>query len=501
MAQRRNFKTVKTQKNPPPKHPPPPPPPPGSKPPRKREEKKKKSSVSWALVGEKRSVVWSSESLSVRRGKVQSEGHSLEFGSCNTRTAKLFSWLLSLIVSISAAAATSSDWPQILGPTRNGVYAGSDLAEAWPKEGPPIVWQKKIGRGFAGPAVAAGKLILFHRLDDKETVDCLEAKTGKELWTFDYPTAYRDDFGFDDGPRAVPAIADGRVYTFGAEGALHCLDFATGKKIWSVDTKAGFKAGKGYFGMACSPLVEGDAVLLNIGGANGAGIVAFDKATGKVLWKATNDEASYSSPTAATVNGKRHIFFFTRSGLVAVEPLTGKVELQFPWRASNSASVNAATPLIIDDLLFLSASYQTGAVLLRVRESGVEKIWSGDDLLSNHYATSVYRDGFLYGFDGRADPGFQPPPSLRCVEFKTGKVRWSKTGLGAGTVTLAGDALLLLTDSGQLLRVAAQPDEYKETSRAQLFPSGMRAFPALSDGYLYARSKDKLYCVDLRKQK
>jgi outer membrane protein assembly factor BamB len=421
--------------------------------------------------------------------------------SCARGTLNFYFPLAALACGLSCELALSSDWPQFLGPTRNGVYVGNDLADAWPKEGPPVVWQKQIGRGFGGPAVVADKVILFHRLDDKETIECLDAKTGKQLWTFDYPTNYRDEFNFDDGPRAVPAIAAGRVYTFGAEGELHCLDFVTGKKIWSVDTRTEFKAGKGYFGMACSPLLEGDTVLLNIGGANGAGIVAFDQATGKLLWKATNDEASYSSPVAATIKGKRLVFFFTRNGLVAVEPQRGEVEFQFPWRASYSASVNAATPLVVDDLLFLSASYQTGAVLLRVKENSVEKIWSGDDLLSNQYATSVYRDGFLYGFDGRADPGFQPPPSLRCVELKTGKVRWSKTGLGAGTVTLAGEFLLVLSDNGQLLRVAAQPDEYKETGRAQLFPSGMRAFPALADGFLYARSKDKLFCVDLRKHK
>ncbi len=418
-----------------------------------------------------------------------------------TGSLKCSLWLAVLACALVCESAASCDWPQILGPTRNGVYVGNDLAGAWPKEGPPVVWQKPIGRGFGGPAVASGKVILFHRLDDKETVECLDAKTGKQLWTFGYPTNYRDEFNFDDGPRAVPAIAAGRVYTFGAEGVLHCLDFVTGKKIWSVDTKTEFKAGKGYFGMACSPLVEGNAVLLNIGGANGAGIVAFDKATGKPLWKATDDEASYSSPVAATINGRRHVFVFTRAGLVAIEPQAGKVEFQFPWRAKYATSVNAATPLIVDDLLFLSASYETGAVLLRVKEGRVEKIWSGDDLLSNQYATSVYRDGFLYGFDGRADPGFQPPPSLRCVELKTGKVGWSKTGLGAGTVILAGGDLLVLSDNGQLIRVAAQPDEYKETGRAQLFPAGMRAFPALAEGFLYARSKDKLFCVDLRKHK
>src|SRR5579872_3843962 len=189
------------------------------------------------------------------------------------------------LCSLFLTQAWGGDWPQFLGPARNGVYAGADLAETWPKEGPPVVWQKSVGQGFSGPAVADHKLILFHRRDDKETVECLEAKTGKPVWIFAYPTAYQDDFGFDEGPRATPSIADGRVYTFGAEGALHCMDFATGKEIWSVNAKTEFQAPKGFFGIACSPLVEGSAVLLNIGGAGGAGIVAFDKATGKVLWK------------------------------------------------------------------------------------------------------------------------------------------------------------------------------------------------------------------------
>ncbi len=178
----------------------------------------------------------------------------------------------------------ATDWPQFLGPTRNGVYAGGDLAETWPKEGPAKVWQKSVGQGFSGPAVAEHKLVLFHRVDDKETVECLDAKTGKPLWSFAYPTAYVDAiFGFDEGPRATPRVlrAGGHVYTFGAEGMLHCLDFATGKKLWSVDAKKVFGAPKGFFGIACSPVAEGGAVLLNIGGADGAGIVAFDQAHGQ----------------------------------------------------------------------------------------------------------------------------------------------------------------------------------------------------------------------------
>src|SRR5207249_4785033 len=158
---------------------------------------------------------------------------------------------------------------------------------------------RKIGAGFSGPVVAAGKLILFHRIDDKETVECLDAEKGMRLWSSSYPTHYRDDFGFDEGPRATPAIAEGRVYTYGAEGVVSCWNLADGKKLWSVDGNKEYGAPKGFFGIACSPLVEGDSVLLNIGGRDGAGIVAFDKATGKVRWKATDQEASYSSPVAA----------------------------------------------------------------------------------------------------------------------------------------------------------------------------------------------------------
>src|SRR5207247_6385890 len=197
--------------------------------------------------------------------------------------------------------ARASDLPQFLGPSRNGVYPGTDLAESWSKEGPPIIWQKKVGQGFSGPVVAAGKLILFHRLEDKETVECLEAKTGNPIWSFDYPTSYRDDFGFDEGPRATPAIAESRVYAYGAQGILNCLGLADGKKLWSVDARKEFRAQKGFFGIACSPLIEGNSVLLIVGGSEGAGIIAFDKNTGKVLWKTANDEASYSSPVGATI--------------------------------------------------------------------------------------------------------------------------------------------------------------------------------------------------------
>jgi len=409
------------------------------------------------------------------------------------RTTKFILWVCAFGVLLPQQG-WAGDWPQFLGPSRNGIYSGTNLADTWPKEGPPIVWQKEIGQGFSGPAVASGKLILFHRLKDRETVECLEAITGRQLWLYDYPTAYRDDFGFDEGPRATPAIAESRVFTFGAEGILHCLDLDTGRKRWSVNAKKEYGAPKGFFGIACSPLVEGKAVLLNIG-VKGAGIIAFDEETGNVAWRVTDDEASYSSPVAVTINGKRQALVLTRNELVSVDPANGRVVFRFLWRPPMHASVTAAAPLVIDDLVFLSASYGAGAVLLRIKNDQPEKVWSADEVLSNHYATSVHHNGFLYGFDGRQEQGC----NLRCVELKTGTIRWSRDHFGAGTILLVGDRLLILSERGELIRAPATPMEFRPSDRAQILPVQVRAHPALANGLLYARSPAKLVCVNLRK--
>jgi len=394
---------------------------------------------------------------------------------------------------LAAGLAPAQDWPQFLGPARNGAAEGLTI-QPWGPQGPPVVWKRDAGQGFSGPVVAEGRLILFHRVGGREKVECLDAATGKPLWSYDYPTSYRDDFGFDEGPRGTPAIAGGRVYTYGAEGALHCLDLTSGKKIWSVETQKTFGASKGFFGAACSPLVEGDRVLVGVGGKSG-GIVAFHKDTGQVLWTATTDEAGYSSPAAATIGGERHALFFTRSGLVDLDPAAGKVRFQFPWRSRGQASVNAATPLVAPGgLVFLSASYGTGAAVLEVKGTTARKLWSSDDVLSNHYATSVYRDGYLYGYHGRQEEG----PSLRSVELKTGKVAWSEDGFRAGTVTLVGDQLLVLREGGELLLAAATPKGFRPSARAPLLPATMRAYPALADGRLYARNERTLICVRLK---
>lgn len=385
-----------------------------------------------------------------------------------------------------------ADWPQFLGPTRDGVYAGNDVAASFPASGPAMVWKKDVGAGFAAPVVASGKLILFHRVSGREIIEALDAATGKNVWSYEYPTNYRDDFGFDEGPRSAPVVADGVVYAFGAEGMLSAVDLASGKKKWMIDAGRKYGVKKGWFGAAGSPLVERGRVIVNLGGQN-AGIMAFDAATGNVAWKATNDEASYSSGTVATIDGERHAIFLTRAGVVDLDPADGKVRFSMPFRSRNNASVNAATPLVIGNDVFVSASYNTGAALLEVHGATYKKIWANDDSMSNHYSTCVFRDGVLYGFHGRQEYG----QSLRAVELKTGKVLWNVDDFGAGTVTLVGDRLLILRENGQMVLAPASGKGFTPTVQVSLMKGIVRSYPALADGRLYARNEHTLICVRL----
>src|SRR5688572_8026264 len=392
--------------------------------------------------------------------------------------------VLLALAMVEVRTVCGQDWPQHLGPSRNGVYSGP-----WSeKSNLQQLWKRGVGEGFSAPVVAQGRLILFHRQGGEEIVESIDPANGKTQWTFRYPTGYRDDFGFSAGPRGTPAVAGGRVYTYGAEGMLHAVNLETGAKVWSVDARKQFGVRKEFFGTGCSPLVDGDRVLMTLGGANEAGIAAFDAATGKLLWKALRDEAGYSSPTVATIGGQRHALFFTREGLVDADPANGRIRFQHRWRARQQASVNAAVPLVVRNQVFLSASYDTGAVLLEITGDAAKPVWSGDESLSNHYSTSVVKDGYLYGFHGRQEFGQE----FRCVEWKSGKVMWKVERFSAGTVTLAGTHLLVLKEDGELVIAAASPKGFQSVRKARLLSGTVRPYPALAGGRLYARSEDTL---------
>lgn len=403
-----------------------------------------------------------------------------------------------LVLSLALARpllVSANDWPQLLGPNRDGHSAETKLNWQWPQDGPPLLWKKDIGTGWAGPTIADGRLILFHRIGDDEIVAALDPASGKEIWTAKYPTRYRDDFDFDNGPRATPTVAGGTVFTLGANGDLHAWELATGKKLWSRNILADYKVPKGFFGVACSPLVIDKKLLVNVGG-KGAGVVAFDPTTGQELWKATDDAASYSSPTAASIDGKLAAVFLTRFGLRVFDPTDGKVLYELPWRPRINESVQAATPLVWKDEVFLSVSYSTGAVVAKARAGELTELWANDKTLSSQYNTPVRVGEFIYGVHGRADVG---TAQLRCVEWKTGTVKWSQPNFGVASLLAVDGGLLALTEAGDLVRFDATPDGYKERGRASILGKPTRAAPALADGRLYARDSSKLVCVGLKK--
>jgi outer membrane protein assembly factor BamB len=256
-----------------------------------------------------------------------------------------------------------------------------------------------------------------------------------------------------------------------------------------------FNVPKGFFGAAGSPLVEDGRVIANVGG-KGAGIVAFNADTGAVLWTATDHQASYSSPVSATFDGRRHVLFFTRNGLISLDPATGSILFERPWRSRSQSSVNAATPLVIGDLIFASATYETGATVMRLSGNRLIELWASDDAMSNHYATSVHLNGYLYGYHGRQEFN----PSFRAVDLKTGAVKWSVDRYRAGSVTLVGDRLLIARETGELVLAPASPDAFKPLAEARVLRGTVRALPAVSDGFVYLRNENTLVCLDLRRQ-
>lgn len=404
------------------------------------------------------------------------------------------SQLLAFIL-VHSSVARAGDWPQILGPDRNGIAVDEKIVEAFPKGGPTVRWTREVGEGFAGVAVSRGKVILFHRSEDEERVDAFDARTGGPQWSVSFPAAYAGGVSPDRGPRCVPVIDGERVFVLGAAGDVHCVGFADGKKIWSRSLTREFKAQEGYFGFGSTPIVEGDKLIVNAGGRAGAGIVAFATADGKPVWQSTDEQASYSSPVGVTRDGIRHVVFVTRMSALSINPEDGRVRWKFPFGA-RGPTVNAATPLVFDDQLFLTASYGVGAVLARFDRDQAETIWANNETMSSQYSTCVRHDGLLYGIDGRQDVGVA---RLRCFDPQTGKVHWTKDRFGVASLILADGKLIIVKDEGVLVLVSATPTGYRELGQARLSTTTTRALPALSEGLLFVRDTETLKCIDLGK--
>jgi len=304
------------------------------------------------------------------------------------------------LLAAAAVEASAGEWPQILGPDRNGIAAADEvLADAWPAAGPSVLWQRPVGSGCAGVAVANQRTVLFHRVGGMEVTEALDPATGKTVWTDEHATTFAPEVGSGNGPLCVPVIAGGRVFTFGAQGVLTCLDATTGKRLWQRKTHTDFGAQAGYFGAGSSPIVVGERVIINVGGGpKGAGIVAFSVATGETAWTKTNERASYSSPVVVTIGNAVHLLFVTRSQLILLDAATGDVRWQVAFGA-RGPTVNAANPLVLADEqgkhhLLVTASYGVGTLYGSFDKAGMTKLWDGVDSLATQYCTPIAATAF-----------------------------------------------------------------------------------------------------------
>ncbi len=400
------------------------------------------------------------------------------------------SWVgCGLLFLIFQSTLTAGDWPQILGPGRDGRAIDEQLLDRWPDDGPQLLWKRPIGEGYAGAAVVGNRVVVFHRLDEVERIEALNAADGQRIWKADFPASYRGGFNSDMGPRCTPVIdkASGLIFAYGAAGDIHCVSLDDGQKKWSRNVRDEYKASDGYFGAGSTPIVAGGHLLVNVGGdEQGAGIVAFSIESGKTVWKATDEQASYSAPTTVKIAGQQHAVFVTRMNALAINPVDGKVAFRFPF-GKEGPTVNASTPIVFDDHLFVTASYGIGGKLIGLAGGSVKPIWEDDETMSSQYTTCVHRDGYLYGVDGREDGG---AGRLRCIEAKSGKVAWSVDDYAIAHIILSNGKLLIVGIDGQLVLANASPTKYDELLRATIFKGRSRSVPALSGGKLFVRSNN-----------
>lgn len=426
--------------------------------------------------------------------------------------------------------AVTSDWPSFLGPTHNMVSPETRLRREFPAAGLAPVWEMKKGEGFSAPAILGQRLVLFHRVGENEVVDCLHPADGRRYWRFSYATPYQDRYGFNPGPRASAAIADGAVFTYGVAGTLHCLDLETGQVRWRRELLSEFGLEQNFFGVGSSPLVEGDKVIINVGAPAGPCVAAFDSKTGRMLWGAGRIWGpSYASPIPGTVRGKRRVFVFAggeskppTGGLLCLDPANGAVDFTFPWRGDRYESVNAASPVVIGDSVFIAECYGAGGALVDLRPDMTARQRWANPTFGMHFMTAVPGGDYLYGINGHgpSDADFV------CVEVKTGREVWrtqpiwqekvtGKRGTQAMNVGTFRCSLLpvdgrtlCLGEFGHLLWLDLQPAGYRELARTWLFAATETwTPPVLSRGLLYVCQNSRgalhdepprLLCYDLR---
>jgi len=395
-----------------------------------------------------------------------------------TRLAALVVFTISL--TFAPGTACAADWPQWRGPNRDGVSA----EKGWSTAAPKVLWKASLGPGCSSFAVVDDRVFTMGNDKDTGSVYCIDAKSGKILWQYSYPSPL-DPKMFEGGQCSTPTVDGDSVFALGRQGQFFCLNKATGAMVWSKNFPADFGAKVASWGYSGSPLVLGDKVITEAGG-KGASAVAFDKASGKVIWQAGDDAQSYASPYAFTQDGKQCVAFFNAFGLVVREAADGKEVMRYPWKTS--WDINAATPLVADGKILIASDYGHGAALLPLDAAEPKPLWESKEM-KNKMNSCVLWQGNLYGFDEGA---------LTCMEFATGKVKWQQKGMGLGSLMLADGKLIIQAEDGALVIAEASPEAYKEISKTPAVPAKTWVSPVLANGKIYCRNNNgEAVCFDV----
>jgi len=382
-----------------------------------------------------------------------------------------------------------TDWPQWLGPHRNGISSETGLFGKVPSFRES--WRVHAGQGSSGLSVVGDRLYTMYIHSGYEYAVCLDARNGEVIWRT--RTIGNDPSGWRGGgsPRATPTVDGKMVYVFSAHGKLLALDSQFGTQRWSRDIVLEFDTVRPGRGFAASPLVEEDRVLIEAGSKKGHSLIAFDKTSGEVAWTTGSDERGYSSPIIATIGQTRQAVFFTAYGLIAVAPQKGRVLWQYPWITSQST--NAATPVFIPpNRFFISSSYGMGGSVVEVTATDkgyeVAEVWRNNNM-QNHSATSIYYQGYLYGFDGSV---------LKCLDAETGEEKWKTRGYGTGTLIVADGHLVILGERCNLGIAEATPAGFVEKANTLVFHrSGCGTIPSLVDGGIYLRDNKEIVRINI----